>query len=341
MRQVVGLLVLLLLTTFSGAAAADCPDYSASCDTGVFGWQGSCLTGLQCKRCGPSHCPQRPIFKTSSTVSLKFAGQKVTVPRKSIALLNGNGATACRTGLIAKKWNPSGGSACSIPEQAKGVAGMADLVFGKSACVEHDVCYAMEGMNQELCDLMFLDNMLKGCDKYYYKHLGNRDSIKLLNGPGHLSCKVAARLFYSGVKAGGANSFNPSDSEKALCDEVSGPPVINTSLHLSRINTNGRIGRIAAKSHNGAADKNGKVKVCLVNKTKTWKGLHFKKASAAKYIAKKKDKKACGHYSPGKKTFYFWGEIGSKSEKKVNGSPIALDLNGYAGYRIDLAWYEN
>ncbi len=331
-------LMFIAMMLFAVSALADCPDREALCDTATFGWQGTCFKNLLCKRCGPEHCPERPMFDTSpAVVTKKILGTTVSIPRKSVALLHGSGAEACRSGLVDIKWRPNGSSACSIPDSVAGVAGMADLAFGKSACVEHDVCYAMEGMNQEICDLMFLDNMRRDCDEYYYKHLGDRDAIKLLNAPGVTSCRTAAQLFYSGVKHGGANSFNPSQNEKELCEDVSGPPVLNTSLYLNGSGVSDRIGVLSTK---GKSDKPAKIKVCLVNKTNQWKGLHFKESSGAKYIAKQKDQKSCGHYNPGKKTFYFWERSGIKMEQRVNGSPITLDLNGYAGYRIDLNWYK-
>lgn len=86
---------------------------------------------------------------------------------------------------------------------------MANLVFGKDACVERDISYTMVGMNQQPCDHMFLDNMVRGCSEFYYKYLGDRDAIKLLNEPGAASCRAAARIFFEAVKLAGASSFQP------------------------------------------------------------------------------------------------------------------------------------
>lgn len=337
MQRLLVLVVLPALLLFANLTHADCPDLPVECDTATFGWQGSCYNGgVKCDPCGPRYCPPQPTFDTRTTHKVELFNKKVMeVPRSSIALLEGNGAEACRAGLIERKWESGGPSACSIPPAAQGIAGMANLVFGKDACVEHDICYAMVGMNQQLCDHMFLDNMVRGCNEFYYKHLGDRDAIKVLNVPGAASCRAAARMFFEAVKLAGASSFQPSSSERKLCEDVQGPPKVKTSLYVS-----GYQDRIDAQAYKGKSDKPGKVKVCLVNKSNGWKGLHFKEATAAKYETESQGDESCGHYWPGMKTFYFWEKRLPTGKKQVDGLPIQFDLTGYAGYRIDFKWYE-
>lgn len=307
------LFLFLIIATASANAA--CPDLPKKCNTLTYGWQGTCLKGLWCKKCGSKHCPEQPMFKSSST--------------RSIAILDGSGAQSCRDDLIDDKWKPNGGSVCSVPDAVGGYAGMAHLIFGKNACVEHDICYDMKGMNQKLCDTMFLDNMKQACSKYYFDHLGSRGAIVALNATGYSSCKTAANLFYKAVRLKGHDSFYPSHCE------VDGPPKLNTSIYLAALFSNDRI---AMKSYKNQSDKDGKIKVCLRNKTNQWKGMHFKSASKPKYVARKKNNISCGHYWPGKKMFYFWEK--GKSGKSLSGPPVSLDLHGYTDYKIIFDWYE-
>lgn len=315
-------LVFLLSIAFVSPVAADCPDRPTKCNTATYGWQGTCAKGLSCKDCGPKHCPQEPKLKVA----------------KAIALRDGSGGKKCRENMIDRKYKPDGESACSIPARVKNMFGMANLVFGKSACAEHDICYAMKGMNRKLCDTMFLDNMLRSCNAYYYGHLGDRNLIKVLNVPGHASCKAAANIFHTAVVAGGASSFNPSNGDLAQCKGASGPPRLGTNLYLSEPRGDDRI---YMKSKKGGSDKAGKVKVCLKNYTKQWKGMHYKKSSKPKYVAKNKNDTSCGHYWPGHKTFYFWEKAGFPAKKTARNQPIKLDIRAYADYRITFYWSED
>lgn len=314
-------LVLSLLMFIGTSVVAACIDKSVKCNTATYGWQGQCFKNLSCSKCGPSHCAKTPTLTTS----------------KSKALRDGANAQSCRDDLVKRKTRAMGRSACSIPSQVSGAFGMADLVFGKSACLEHDVCYAMDGMNKKICDTMFLDNLRRSCKSYYYGHVGDRGWLKTKNTPGYASCKAAARLFYFAVDRFADGSFNPSSVEKALCTNTQGPPKLDTNLYLTGIGTNDRI---KLKSKKNGSDKSGKVKVCLRNKTNQWKGMHFKKSSSAKYVTKKNNNVSCGHYKPGVKSFYFWEKRLPAFKKRVNGSAIKLDLTGYANYRINLDWYE-
>lgn len=116
---------------------------------------------------------------------------------------------------------------------------------------------------------------------------------------------------------------------------MQGPPKIQTSIYVS-----GYQDRIDAQAYKGKSDKPGKVKVCLINKSNGWKGLHFKEATAPKYETERKGDESCGHYWPGMKTFYFWEKRPPLAKKQVDGLLIQFDLTGYAGYRIDFKWYE-
>lgn len=312
--------LVLILSLFIGTSAiADCKDKSVECNTATYGWQGQCFKNLSCNNdCGPEHCAKPPKLKTS----------------KSKAIRDGANAQSCRDGLVQLKSEQMGRSACSIPSQVSGAFGMAELVFGKSACLEHDVCYAMDGMNKKLCDTMFLDNLRRSCKSYFLGHVGDRGWLKRKNAPGYATCKTAARLFYIAVDKFGGDSFNPSSDEEAICADAEGSAKLDTNLYLTGFLSNDRI---RVKSIKGGSDKPGKIKVCLRNKTNQWKGMHYKSADKAKYIAKKKNNEACGHYWPGHKKFYFWEK---RPLKTVNGKPMELDLNGYADYRINLDWYE-
>lgn len=198
----------LLLLFVSPVAYADCPNKVVSCNTAAFGWQGQCYKGVlkRCKSCGPKHCAKRPGMKS------KFLSKKALIPKD-----NGE---KCRKELIKKKKEDAGkGSACSFPDLpdkgwTRARFGMINYVFGRSACMEHDVCYAMPGMTQKKCDLMFLKNMRKNCKSYYKTQMKKHPIVKGANQPGYLHCKKAANLFYLAVVAKGASSVNPSSIEE-------------------------------------------------------------------------------------------------------------------------------
>ena len=198
------ILFLLFFIFISPKVYAACPDKVVTCNTATYGWQGQCFKGIKgCKACGPKHCPKRPNMKS------KFIAKKALVKKE-----NGK---KCRKALIKKKKKAAGnGSACSFPGLpdkgfTKARFGMANYLFGKSACLEHDVCYAMPGMTQKKCDSKFHKNMLKNCKSFYKTQMKGHPVVKKANYPGYLHCKQAAKIYYAAVKVKGASSFNPSN----------------------------------------------------------------------------------------------------------------------------------
>ena len=117
--------------------------------------------------------------------------------------------------------------------------------------------------------------------------------------------------------------------------QVAAPPSMNFTMK-----TNHRPDRIRVYSTVGGSQATGKVRVCLRNAASGRdKGLHFKRASGPKFVVKKRNQYSCGHYSPGRKTFYFWkntvlGKMKLRATKK-------LDLSGYAGQQITFDWIQD
>lgn len=123
--------------------------------------------------------------------------------------------------------------------------------------------------------------------------------------------------------------------QKVTQQQVAAPPSMNFTMK-----TNSRKDRIRVYSTVGGSQKKGKVRVCLRNGASGRdKGLHYKKASTPKYVVKKKNQSSCGHYSPGKKTFYLWrntalGKMKLRATRRV-------DLTGYAGQLVTFDWVQD
>ena len=188
--------VLVLVLASPGAARADCPDKPVSCGALTMGWQGTCFKGLRgCKACGPRHCP-----KQLGLNDIKFR----SVPGHP----NGE---SCRqfvvNDILAKEGN---GSACSSPDAVKKLFPLADQVFGRSACLEHDVCYRLPGVSRQDCDNRFNANMQANCKKHFYGHTRGRGAIAAANKAGFEACKLAAGAFYKFVVHGAEAMYNPS-----------------------------------------------------------------------------------------------------------------------------------
>ena len=314
---------ILLMLLLSVPAQADCPDTSIKCNTFTYGWQGKCFKTLSCKPCGKKHCPNRPTLGN----------------QPSVAILDDARGKQCRDKIqnIKLKDGAKENSVCSVPgflpEHLKNFLGMAHHIFGQGACMEHDICYSTPGMNQKLCDDMFYDNMVRSCNQYYFGHLkkSNR-AIRAQNLPGYEYCIGVAKSFWQAVHVKGASSFGAKGGGKT-CQGITAPPRLKTHVYVDGSSI------IRLISTKGKSNKPGKIKVCLQNNTKRWKGLHFKREKEAKYKAPKKGSQSCGHYQPGKKTFYFY-KSGLAKLTKTNGitGSYEIDLSGYAGYEVRFIW---
>ncbi|MEM7212280.1 MAG: hypothetical protein AAF479_10380 [Pseudomonadota bacterium] len=84
-------------------------------------------------------------------------------------------------------------------------------VFGKSACMEHDICYSMPGTNQVLCDAMFLRNMKAMCSKYFFGHVGKRKALRVRNVQGYGDCLALAHAGFAGVRLVGSAFFGANE----------------------------------------------------------------------------------------------------------------------------------
>lgn len=99
---------------------------------------------------------------------------------------------------------------------------VSDEIFA-DACIIHDYCYRFGhktyGYNQNQCDSMFLEDMLKICSSSHPEN--SMESLLKLIQP---SCNVMAYLYYRGVYELGSDSFNKEnktcDYEKILLDQI-------------------------------------------------------------------------------------------------------------------------
>ena len=110
------------------------------------------------------------------------------------------------------------------------------------------------------------------------------------------------------------------------------PPSMNMTLK-----TNDRGDLVRLFSTMNASQKAGKVRVCIVNSSSGRnKGLHFKSAGSPKYVVRKRNDVSCGHYTPGKKTFYLWRNtpLGKWKLRRT----LRLDLSRFAGQQITFDW---
>ena len=117
--------------------------------------------------------------------------------------------------------------------------------------------------------------------------------------------------------------------------QVAAPPSMNFTMK-----TNHRPDRIRVYSTVGGSQRKGKVRVCLRNSSSGRnKGLHFKDARGPKYVVKKKNQSSCGHYSPGRKTFYLWKNrvVGGMKLRAVRN----VDLTGFEGQLVTFDWVQD
>ncbi len=188
----VGFAAIVLIGT-TEEARADCPNLPVQCGKNKVGWRGSCFKVLKgCKPCGPAHCKARP-------------GERQV--RKKLVASHAEGV-ACRRiirdkvvkEVKEKKWS----SSCSVPKGMK--FKLANLVFGKSACLEHDICYYLRGISRKACDTAFLTNMKANCRQSNLCKLGT------------VECLLAANVFHRAVRALAKNKRNVSES--GVCKKI-------------------------------------------------------------------------------------------------------------------------
>lgn len=198
----------VLFFALSHARAAGCNDKAVLCSKtpgvagiAVYGWQSATKQKSKiwpypkfCKRTGPSHCPRRPNLSD--------------MPEKM--KLDTDVEGVCRAAVVADFAGRGEYDHCST-----GVFGhafpLAGKVFGKSACMEHDICYSMPGTKRKDCDAMFNTNLKAACKQYFYKHNSGRNGVNFLNHPGYAACIAAAKVGHTGVLAAGAIFFGPND----------------------------------------------------------------------------------------------------------------------------------
>jgi hypothetical protein len=182
--------------TFIGTAQearADCPDLPVRCGADKVGWRGQCFSLTKgCKPCGPAHCKARP---GESQVK-----RKLVSPHPK-----GKECRRLVRNYVVERDSKSP-SSCSVPGGAKDVFELASLVFGKSACMEHDICYYLPGVSRKACDDAFLVNMKANCQQANLRKLGTAD------------CLVAANLFHRSVRIGAKNMRKRSNL--GVCKEI-------------------------------------------------------------------------------------------------------------------------
>ena len=88
------------------------------------------------------------------------------------------------------------------------------------ACNEHDKCYSKCGADKKICDLNFLNDMEKICDRWVNKLYGPGGGLSWI-GPGTLknrdrsACNRDAKMYYDAVDKGGDGPF--ADAQANCC----------------------------------------------------------------------------------------------------------------------------
>lgn len=205
--------ILLCATLFAGfflvfaapPASADCTYRSVTCDiaTKSYGWRSAKQVKGRlwpprlpsCKAEGDRQCPRRPNLSD--------------VPEKVV--LTHDVERRCRSAVERDFKGRNTDNHCSTPGVFDLITPTVKQVFGKSACMEHDICYSMPGTNQVMCDAMFLRNMKAMCAQYYFAHVGSRKTLRVRNVEGYGDCLALAHGGYAGVKLVGAAFFGAND----------------------------------------------------------------------------------------------------------------------------------
>jgi len=198
-------LTIALAPLFANLAWADCTYRSVTCDATVksYGWRAANeVKGRlwpprlpSCNATGPRNCPKRPgLSDVPEKVVLKHDVEK-----------------RCRTAVELDFENRKTDNHCSTPGVFDVITPAVKEVFGKSACMEHDICYSMPGTNQVMCDAMFLRNMKAMCEQYYFGHVGKRKALRVRNVQGYGDCLALAHAGFAGVKAVGSAFFGAND----------------------------------------------------------------------------------------------------------------------------------
>ena len=198
----------VLFFALSHARAAGCNDKAVLCyaapgptGTKVYGWQATERKRSKiwphlktCKRTGSLNCPSRPTL--------------ADMPEKVRLATDVEGV--CRAAVVADFRGRGENDHCSTGVFGK-IFPLAGHVFGKSACMEHDICYSMPGTKRKDCDRMFLSNLEAACKQYFYKHNQGRNGVNFLNHSGYATCIATARTGHTGVLAVGGAFFGAND----------------------------------------------------------------------------------------------------------------------------------
>ncbi len=198
----------ILFLALSQAWAASCNEKAVLCKgfpalkpVMVYGWQKAEKRKARiwphpkvCKRVGPRYCPRRPTLRDMPEKMRLKTDVEGVCRAAVVADFRGRGENDhCSTGIFGKAFPVAG------------------HVFGKSACMEHDICYSMPGTKRKECDRMCLKNLNAACKQYFFGHTGDRKAINALNNSGYASCISTARAGHTGVLAIGGAFFGPND----------------------------------------------------------------------------------------------------------------------------------
>ena len=143
------ILALFCLHMTASAAAEECPPVvMPKCENGAFGiqYRTPAVNGLGCRRTNLA-CPNVPSTVPYATPRLGCGSE-----------IEGRG-NGCSVGLIDR-------------------ASRRFKIIFNAACNEHDRCYMTPGMNKEICDKIFLRNMLYSCKSFYQAGLGRTETSR-------------------------------------------------------------------------------------------------------------------------------------------------------------------
>lgn len=227
---------------------------------------------------------------------------------------------------------------CSAP--AKIITGDEHIVFGGSACLEHDICYRLPNVSQSECDDNFYKNMIENCGQFY--DVLHQKKLPAGEVKQYKKCRRWARTWQNSVRVGGM--IAQARAQKEQYSECAPQAEIMADGSIDQyINTVDNDRAIHIYSEDSSADS-GKVLVCLNNAASGLnKGLNFV-ADAGKphYYIKKKGAVVCDEHpaGPDEVTWTFFKRKGLKKELAKVGM-FKLNTSSFSGQRITFTWHKD
>ena len=227
---------------------------------------------------------------------------------------------------------------CSAP--AKNITGDEHIVFGVSACLEHDICYRLPGVSQAECDDNFYKNMIGNCGQFYGAI--PPDKLQVGEQRQYLKCRRWARTWQNSVRVGGL--IAQARAQKEQYSECAPQAQIKADGSIDQyIDTVDNERAIRIYSEDGAVDSR-KVRICLHNTASGLnKGLAFvADVEEPRYLVKKKGEAVCDEHpaGPNDVMWTFFKRKGLKTDL-VKVGMFKFNASNFAGQKVTFAWHKD